>query len=563
MNHRVGDNSRSTPSGAARVPWRVGAAALVGVAVTLAATSAWFASAAPGDVDSTYVAWPGCRLTDTRAASQIGPRSGPLGADDVMTVAVFGDQGECVGELAIPDDAVGLSTNVTAVGATASSNVRVYRGDLSSPPLLSNLNVFAGAPPTPNKVDTQLAPDGTLKVYNANGSVHIIIDVVGYFTSSSLVELAAGGGSGTPGPQGPTGPQGPQGDPGPQGEQGAEGAQGQQGEQGEEGEQGEQGQQGEQGVPGSQGAPGEQGPQGEPGPASPTSGYSADQVARLAWHEAPDLATIDVGRTPRGMAFDGEKLYVADSSDKTVSVVDPATGTVGDTIDVDGFPRRIAFNGAALYVTVGGGVTAINPGTTETRFIPFTGGSSGLAFAGTDLYVSNFSAGTVTVVDTTTNIVTDTIPVGDDPDGVVFDGIDIYVANSNDGTLSVISPKTKTVIDTIVLGTTLVPIALAFDGTYVYTSNNNANSVSIIDVATNTPVGGVAVGPSPAEIAFDGQHVYITSFTDDTVSVIDPATRAVVDTIEVGTNPWGLVADGTSVYVSNQGDDNVSVLVPR
>ncbi|MEO1059122.1 MAG: hypothetical protein AAFY28_19605 [Actinomycetota bacterium] len=186
-----------------------------GVVATVIITSAWSADAAPGDVDATYVPTAGCRLTDTRVGTQVGPRGAKLGADEVMTVEVHGDNGECVGDLAIPDDAVGLSTNVTVVNAAASSNIRVYRGDLADPPLLSNLNVFAGAPPTPNKVDTRLAPDGTLKVYNANGSVDIVIDVIGYYSPSSLLELAAQ--AGTPGPQGPVGPTGEPGPAGPQG----------------------------------------------------------------------------------------------------------------------------------------------------------------------------------------------------------------------------------------------------------------------------------------------------------------------------------------------------------
>ncbi len=186
-----------------------GAAVLLGVVATLVVSSAWSADAAPGDDDATYVPWPGCRLTDTRADSQIGPRGTALGADEVMTVEVHGDQGECVDDLAISSDAVGLAANVTVVDATAQSNIRVYRGDLTEPPLLSNLNVTPGAPPTPNKVDTQLAPDGTLKVYNFKGSVNVIIDVVGYYTPQSLLELAAQ--AGVPGPQGPQGPQGPTG----------------------------------------------------------------------------------------------------------------------------------------------------------------------------------------------------------------------------------------------------------------------------------------------------------------------------------------------------------------
>ncbi len=178
----------------------------MGVVATLVVIAAWSADAAPGDDDATYVPWPGCRLVDTRPASQVGPRGTKLSAEEAMTVAVYGNQGQCTGELAIPNDAVGLATNVTVVDATANSNIRVYRGDLDTPPLLSNLNVVPGGPPTPNKVDTQLAPNGTLKVYNANGAVHVIIDVVGFYSPTSLVQLATTGG-----PQGPPGPAGPAG----------------------------------------------------------------------------------------------------------------------------------------------------------------------------------------------------------------------------------------------------------------------------------------------------------------------------------------------------------------
>ncbi len=182
---------------------------LAAVVAMLVGASVWHADAAPGDDDATYVPWPGCRLTDTRPGSQIGPRGEKLGANEVMTVEVYGDRGGCTGDLAIPNDAVGLATNVTVVDPTAQSNIRVYRGDLLEPPLLSNLNVTPGAPPTPNKVDTQLAPDGTIKVYNFKGSVNVVIDVVGYYTAQSLLELA--GQTGPPGPQGPQGPVGPSG----------------------------------------------------------------------------------------------------------------------------------------------------------------------------------------------------------------------------------------------------------------------------------------------------------------------------------------------------------------
>jgi len=165
-------------------------AVVLSVLCTLLVTQAWSATAAPGDADSTFVPTAGCRVVDTRPApATIGSRTAPLGAGDIFEVAVHGANGDCTGPLAIPTDAVAVALNVTAVNATARSNIRVYPADLVEVPLLSNLNVTAGAPPTPNKVDTKLSADGKIRVFNEFGSVNIFIDVVGYYTDAKLAAL--------------------------------------------------------------------------------------------------------------------------------------------------------------------------------------------------------------------------------------------------------------------------------------------------------------------------------------------------------------------------------------
>jgi hypothetical protein len=166
-------------------------AVVLSVFATLLVSQEWRADAAPGDSDSTFVPTAGCRVTDTRGTSTVGPRNTPLGANQSFTVAIHGSNGECTGALEIPTDAVGVALNVTAVNATASSNIRIFPADLIEVPELSNLNVSAGAPPTPNKVDVKLSPDGEIKVYNFNGSVNIVIDIVGYYTNETLKEIAA------------------------------------------------------------------------------------------------------------------------------------------------------------------------------------------------------------------------------------------------------------------------------------------------------------------------------------------------------------------------------------
>lgn len=117
-----------------------------------------------------------CRLADTRAGSGIGPRQTPIGAGETVDVAAVGANGNC----SIPAGAVGLSLNVTALGATERTNVRVFP-DGAATPLTSNLNPFPGAPPAPNAVTTDLGPTGAFSVFNEFGAVDVVIDVNGYY----------------------------------------------------------------------------------------------------------------------------------------------------------------------------------------------------------------------------------------------------------------------------------------------------------------------------------------------------------------------------------------------
>lgn len=159
------------------------AAGLAVALISVFVFHAWRADAAPGDADSTFVPITPCRLIDTRPApDRVGP-IGALGTADTRTITAHGTNGNCT----IPVDAVGLSLNATAVGATAPTFITVWpEGAL---PTVSSLNPTPGAPPTPNAVNTDLSGTGTFDVYNLAGTVNLIIDVNGYYTSSTLQEI--------------------------------------------------------------------------------------------------------------------------------------------------------------------------------------------------------------------------------------------------------------------------------------------------------------------------------------------------------------------------------------
>lgn len=75
--------------------------------------------------------------------------------------------------------------NVTALGATAPTYVTVWPSDRPRP-VASNVNLGPGDV-RPNLVVTGLSSSGAFQIYNAHGSVDILVDLVGYYSAAAPV----------------------------------------------------------------------------------------------------------------------------------------------------------------------------------------------------------------------------------------------------------------------------------------------------------------------------------------------------------------------------------------
>jgi len=143
-----------------------------------------------------------------------------------------------------------------------------------------------------------------------------------------------------------------------------------------------------------------------------------------------------------------------------------------------------------------------------------------------------------------------------------------YVANRNpdtvSGTVSVIDTATNAVVATVPVGAYPRGVAVTPDGTRVYVANGVSNNVSVIDAATNAVVATVVGVPAPARVAItpDGKRAYVTAnvYGGD-VHVINtdpssPSFHTVVATIDTGflqDTALAITPDGTRAYVGNQG----------
>jgi len=187
---------------------------------------------------------------------------------------------------------------------------------------------------------------------------------------------------------------------------------------------------------------------------------------------------------------------------------------------------------------------------------------SGVAFDGTNIWVTNFNSDNVTRINAATGTAVGTpIAVGDGPYGVAFDGTNIWVTNYNSNNVTRINATTGTTVGTpITVGDG--PFGVAFDGTNMWVTNQNSNNVIRINAATGTAVGTpISVGSFPVGVAFDGTNIWVTNSGSNNVTRIDAATGTVVGSpITLGSGPLGIAFDGTNMWVTNFASANVTKL---
>jgi Tol biopolymer transport system component len=118
------------------------------------------------------------RLLDTRTAND------PLGPMETVELTVIDVGG-------VPaDNVTAVVLNVTATLPTAPSYLTVYPSGAERP-LASNLNFIPGET-QPNQVFAAVGDDGKVVVFNRWGDVHVVVDVMAYFTSIPLPEGGLG-----------------------------------------------------------------------------------------------------------------------------------------------------------------------------------------------------------------------------------------------------------------------------------------------------------------------------------------------------------------------------------
>ena len=129
-----------------------------------------------------------------------------------------------------------------------------------------------------------------------------------------------------------------------------------------------------------------------------------------------------------------------------------------------------------------GALAAIDLDTRQVLTKTNTGGfhPMDVAILNDTLYVVNHGSHNVSVMDATSLVVEEIIPVGQSPVGVAATGERVYVTNSDDDTLSIIDPASNTVITTTAVGhQPLFPAAWG-NCAYVPNQGKGAEGVTVV-----------------------------------------------------------------------------------
>jgi YVTN family beta-propeller protein len=247
----------------------------------------------------------------------------------------------------------------------------------------------------------------------------------------------------------------------------------------------------------------------------------------------------------------------------SVGLIGPSGGRVGAPVAV-GSPEGLAYGDGSVWAadSTNGTVSRIDPATHAViQSVPVGSAPSAVAVTGQDVWVTNSGDGTVSRISAAANKVVDTITVGNVPVAIASGPSGVWVASQGDGTVSRISPVTGKVTTKVQVGAR--PDGIAVGPRAVWVANGQDGTVTRIDPATGQPDGPVPVGSGPKGIAVTPAAVWVANSLDLTVSRLDPATGRVTATVGVGDGPTAIVAAENAVWVSNEFDATLNRINPH
>lgn len=220
---------------------------------------------------------------------------------------------------------------------------------------------------------------------------------------------------------------------------------------------------------------------------------------------------INVAQLPHNAIYNptSTELWIpqGDSVLGTVLVYKTSDWTLQHTLNVGKLPSEVTFSndGSKVYVanTKDGSVTIINP-TTKTSILTLTTGINPVgAWSANNakMYVDNEGSKTITEIDVVTNAITATINLTFTPAYVAYNSVssELWVSDATNGKVVYYTLVSGiwTMQGAITTGLNAHAITFSADNSTAYVTNQDAHTVSVINVASHTVAHTISVGTKP------------------------------------------------------------------
>lgn len=270
------------------------------------------------------------------------------------------------------------------------------------------------------------------------------------------------------------------------------------------------------------------------------------------------------------------RVYVPNTENDTVDVIDPATFKIVDHFPVGDVPQHIvpAWDLKTLYVTnnYGNSLTPIDPVTGQPGAPIPVEDPYNLYFTpdGAHAIVVAEALRRLDIRDPHTWALQKSIPVpcdGVDHGDFSADGKQMLLSCEYSGDLVRLDLTTLETTGTIPVGGSPVDVRLSPDGTVFLVANQKRHGVSVIDLAGLRETGFIPTGKGAHGLypSRDAASFYVSNRREGTVSVINAATHAVTATWKIGGSPdmGGVSTDGTQLWLTGRYHESVYVIDTR
>ena len=258
-------------------------------------------------------------------------------------------------------------------------------------------------------------------------------------------------------------------------------------------------------------------------------------VSVIDVHEGREVQRVTGFFEPHGFSVlpDGSKVYVSSIGAHKVAVLD-ATGKMLKRLAIGDIGRVAALNPQRYRSEIKG---TVNPTMTPD---------------GAFVYAASGDANAVAIIDTRTDQVVKTLPVGEQPWRAYSspDGRWMLVPNSGDATFSVIETASQKIVAKLNAGSDMTGVNFALGGRKAYVISRGESTVYVYDMQTFGLVTRLKIGTDvqleTASTTADGAKIFLASSKDSSVYVINAPTDDVKRIANVGQYPWGVTVQASA-----------------